>query len=61
MPSKRRQMNIRVDEETRAEMERLKNAVTLAAGIEASHSDVIRLAIKELALKYPAADKAKKK
>lgn len=57
MPSKRKQINVRVDEATETLIAQLQPAVTAAIGLDVSLSDLIRLGMQELARKYlPAGD-----
>jgi hypothetical protein len=60
MPSDRRQINVRADHETAAEFDRLLRAVPAALGVPVSQATLIRLAVMELAKKYPG-DPAKPK
>ena len=55
MPSKRRQINVRADEETVERFDRVRVAVTAALGLPVSQAGVIRLALIELERKYPPA------
>lgn len=52
MPSDRKQLNVRVDDETEDLVEQLLPAVTAALGVKVSQSDLFRLGMKELAAKY---------
>lgn len=53
MPSKRRQMNIRLDDETEAEFNRLRRDLSKKIGLELSQSAVFRLAVRALAKENP--------
>ncbi|VTR95252.1 unnamed protein product [Gemmata massiliana] len=58
MPSERKQINVRVDDETEELIPRLIRSVTAALGIKVSQSDLFRLGLRELAQKYPPAPEA---
>jgi hypothetical protein len=56
MPSKRKQLNVRADEETERRIKRLLPAVSAALGLAVTMSDLFRLGMIELERKYvPAA------
>jgi len=52
MPSDRKQINVRLDQETEKRVERLLPAVTAALGIKVSQSDLFRLGMIELERKF---------
>jgi hypothetical protein len=67
MPSNRKQLNVRADEETEKRVERLLPLVSKALGLQVSRSDLFRLGMIELERKFgseaaappePAAGKA---
>ncbi len=71
MPSNRKQLNVRADEETANRVERLLLLVSKALGLQVSRSDLFRLGMIELERKFggeeadpsvpdPAAGKAAK-
>lgn len=53
MPSKRKQLNVRLSEEGEARLESLVERVRAALGIDVSKADVIQAALVELEKKYP--------
>ena len=55
MPSDRKQINMRVDGETEELLRGLVASCSAAIGLALSQSDVVRLALQELAKKYPPA------
>ena len=55
MPSNRKQLNVRLDDESEGRLARLVVAVTGAIGIRVSQSDVVRAALVELEKLYPQA------
>jgi hypothetical protein len=56
MPSDRRQLNVRLDPQTSDIWDQLLPRVQEAVGVELSQPQVIALAIRALAEKYPAAE-----
>jgi hypothetical protein len=54
VPSDRKQLNIRMDEETEARVARLLVSASEAIGLRVSQSDLFRLGMIELEKKYPA-------
>ncbi len=55
MPTpKRKQLNVRMDDDTEARLERLVPVASAAVGLSLSQSDVIRLALIALEEKYAA-------
>jgi hypothetical protein len=59
MPSERRQINVRADDATAAEFDRLMVAIPAALGLASlSQAEVIRLAVMELGKKYPSVEPA---
>lgn len=61
MPSDRKQMNVRLDDEMKALFEQLLPLASEATGLAVSQSDVVRLALKSLAREYKAKAAAEKK
>jgi hypothetical protein len=55
MPSERKQVNFRVDGETEELFAALIDSASAALGLRLSQADVFRLALNELAKKYPPA------
>lgn len=53
MPSKRAQLNVRMDDQTKAEFDRLQIDLSEKLGLELSQADVIRLAVRALAKENP--------
>ena len=60
MPSKRAQLNVRMDDATKAEFERLQKDLSEKLGLELSQADVIKLAIRALSRENPPAPKKAK-
>lgn len=58
--AKRKQLNVRMDDETAARLDRLVPVVSAAVGLSLSQSDVIRLALLALEEKHAPKDEAKK-
>lgn len=54
MPSDRKQINVRVDEETEGLIRELLPVVSAAVGLSLSQSDLFRLGLVELRRKYAA-------
>lgn len=52
MPSKRTQINVRLDPESEARLPRVREAVSRAIGLEVSQSDLFRLGLIELERKH---------
>jgi hypothetical protein len=52
MPSKRPQLNVRLSDEDLALIETLRGAAGAALGLSLSKSDVLRMALAELARRY---------
>lgn len=52
MPSTRKQINVRVDDETEELMRQLAPAVSAAIGLSIGQSDLFRLGLLELKKKY---------
>lgn len=52
MPSYRKQLNVRADEETEKRVERLLSLVSKALGLQVSMSDLFRLGMIELERKF---------
>jgi hypothetical protein len=52
MPSNRKQLNVRADEETEKRVERLLPLVSKALGLQVSRSDLFRLGMIELERKF---------
>ena len=52
MPSKRKQLNVRADEETEQRVERLLPLVSKTLGVQVSRSDLFRLGMIELERKF---------
>jgi hypothetical protein len=52
MGADRQQINVRVDDESTALIERLLPVVSRALGLAVNKSDLFRLGLRELALKY---------
>jgi hypothetical protein len=52
MPSNRKQLNVRTDEETEKRVERLLPLVSKALGLQVSRSDLFRLGMIELERKF---------
>jgi Arc/MetJ-type ribon-helix-helix transcriptional regulator len=59
MATKNKQLNVRMDEETEARLERLVKTGSAVVGLALSQSDVIRLALQALEEKYTAAEAKK--
>jgi hypothetical protein len=59
MPSKNKQINIRVDGETESLLPALKEAVSKSLGLNISYSDLVRLGLAELKAKYMAGEPEK--
>jgi hypothetical protein len=57
MASDRKQINVRVNDDTRALIEQLVPAVSAAIGLEVTFSDLFRLGLLELKGKYLSAAK----
>jgi hypothetical protein len=55
VPSSRKQLNVRMDEESEDRLARLVVAMRQAIGIRVSQSDVVRAALVELEKLYPQA------
>jgi hypothetical protein len=53
VPSDRRQLNVRLDDESAARFDRLAAATAAAVGVELSQAQVIALALRALEEKYP--------
>lgn len=51
---KRPQINVRLDEETQARLDHVRRAASELVGAPLTYSDVFRMALTELAKKYPA-------
>jgi hypothetical protein len=60
MPSKRRQLNVRIDDEAAARFDRLIELMPRVLGFEVSHPQVVALALKALEEKHAGEKKAKK-
>ena len=60
MASDRKQLNIRLDEETEQLLGELRPLAEQATGLKVSQADVIRLALRALAREYAAAGGKKK-
>lgn len=60
MPSERRQFNVRMNEETAAEVDRLLPVVSAALKIELTQAQFLALAVAALSEKYPKSPKPKK-
>lgn len=60
MPRERRQLNVRVDDETERRIARLLPLVTAAVGIQVTVTDLVRLGMIELERKYGGAEPPKK-
>lgn len=58
MPSERRQLNVRLDPQTSELWDELVPRVQVAVGVELSQSQVVTLALRALAEKYPAPERA---
>lgn len=58
MPSQNKQINVRIDDETRAMVSRVKDAVSASLGLKVSVSDLFRLGLQELERKHSPAAKA---
>lgn len=56
MPSQRRQINIRLSEESEARLHRLMDSMRTALGINVSQADVVQAGLVELEKRYPASD-----
>jgi hypothetical protein len=61
MPSTRRQLNVRLSEESEARLKGLVERMRSALGIQVSQSDVIQAGLVELEKRYPPATSTKKK
>jgi hypothetical protein len=59
MPSQRKQVNVRVDDETEERLARVQASASAALGLKLSVSDLFRLGLIELERKYPADVNAK--
>ena len=55
MPSRRRQINVRLSEASEERLKRLVEQMRAALGIEVSQSDVIQAGLVELEKRYPPA------
>ncbi len=53
MPSQRRQINVRLSEESEARLKGLVERMRAALGIDVSQSDVIQAGLVELEKRYP--------
>ena len=53
MPSQRRQINVRLSEESEARLKRLVERMRAVLGIEVSQSDVIQAGLVQLEKRYP--------
>lgn len=60
VPSNRKQINVRLDEETEAELPELRERMSKTIGLELSYSDLFRLGVAELKKKYTP-EKSEKK
>jgi hypothetical protein len=58
MPSERRQINVRLSEESEQRMKRLLESMRGALGIAVSQSDVIQAGLVELEKRYPPLPRA---
>lgn len=61
MPSNRKQLNIRLSDETEARLEGLMVSMHAALGIEVSKADVVQAALVELEKRYPPSTETPKK
>lgn len=53
MPSQRRQINVRLSEESEQRLKRLTQRMRVTLGIDVSQSDVIQAGLVELEKRYP--------
>lgn len=60
MPSTKRQLSVRAEDETHARLAGLVQRVSEALGVPVSQADVVRLALIELEKKYPQPAEPKK-
>jgi hypothetical protein len=54
MPSKRKQINIRVDAEMEAMLPAIRAAIAATTGLAATNSDLFRMGVHELVKRYMA-------
>jgi hypothetical protein len=59
MPSERRQLNVRLSEESEARLKGLVERMRAALGINVSQSDVVQAGLVELEKRYPPAPEIK--
>jgi hypothetical protein len=60
VPSERRQLNVRLDPATAEAWDAVLPRVQAAVGLELSQAQVVALAVKALAEKYPPTEETKK-